>query len=82
MCRASTTKETIKKLSDELKELRKDPHTALNKSEKKIELILHKIVEAENYQIRNKLRLRNNKHYLIIIYLTGVVIEQHAIKKF
>lgn len=44
-------KETIKKLQEELKELKKDPHTALNKSEKQIENILHKIVEAENYQL-------------------------------
>jgi len=36
-------------LSEELAELKKDPHTALNASEKKIELILHKIIEAENY---------------------------------
>lgn len=44
-----TEQEKNKKLTEELQELRKDPHTALNKSEKKIELILHKIIEAENY---------------------------------
>lgn len=43
--------ETIKKLSDEIKELKSDPHTALNKSERKIESVLHRIVEAKNYQL-------------------------------
>lgn len=43
--------ETIKKLSDTIKEMKKDPHTALNKSEKKIESVLHRIVEAKNYQL-------------------------------
>lgn len=43
--------ETIKKLTAKIKELEKNPHTALNKSEKKIEEILHKIAIIEDYQI-------------------------------
>jgi hypothetical protein len=44
-------------LTEELAELKKDPHTALNKSEKKIEAVIHKIVEAENYQLGTYLKV-------------------------
>lgn len=43
--------ERIKKLEAEIKELKRDPHTALNPSEKKVEEVLHGAVTAEDFQI-------------------------------
>jgi len=43
--------EKIKQLEAKITELEKNPHTALNSSEKKIEDILHRIATAEDYQI-------------------------------
>lgn len=43
--------ETIRRLTAKIKELEKNPHTALNPSEQRIDEILHKVAIVEDYQI-------------------------------
>jgi len=52
--------ETIKRLEKENKELRANPYTALNPSEKKIEKILAKIAIINDYQIGTYIKVLDN----------------------
>ncbi|CAI2186929.1 13997_t:CDS:1, partial [Funneliformis geosporum] len=46
----------VKAQKEEIAELKKDPHAALNPSEKRLEEILHKIVEVEYRSILSLLK--------------------------
>ncbi len=51
--------ETIRKLTAKIKELEKNPHTALNPSEKRIDEILHRVATVEDYQIGTYIKVLN-----------------------